>query len=85
MAESRTYVGPSYEGTVSLPDRTVAFTRGVPVEVTADEASLLASDPDWGGTETPAPPVAAPAPTPPAPDTPSDASKATAAGSEVPS
>lgn len=85
MAETRTYIGGSYEGTFTLPDRTIPFVRDVPVEVTSDEAVILDTDPDWGGTAPVSSPVAAPAPTPPAAGIPPVAPEATPAGSEVPS
>jgi hypothetical protein len=48
----RTYVGPLPRGTVTFPDdSTIAFERGVPVEVTPEQDHLLSRDPDWGGTE----------------------------------
>lgn len=44
----RTYVGPLPRGTVTFPDdTTVAFTRGVPVDLTTDQAKALSGDDDW--------------------------------------
>jgi len=43
---TRVYVGPIRSGKVQLPGRTLRFERGVPLEVTAEEAGLLVDD-DW--------------------------------------
>lgn len=41
-----TYSGFAPRGHVHLPTRVVPFTRGVPVEFTADEAAVLPAD-EW--------------------------------------
>lgn len=49
----RTYIGFAPRGEVVLPDRRVPFTRGTPVDFTADEAALLGDD--WVTTKKAAP------------------------------
>lgn len=46
MAE-RIYEGFAQRGRQTLPTRTIAFERGVPVEVDADEAAALDAAGDW--------------------------------------
>lgn len=44
----RTYTGPLPRGRQHFPDDThIDFTRGVAVEVTADQAKALSDEPDW--------------------------------------
>lgn len=45
-----TYSGFAPRGHVHLPGRVVPFTRGVPVEFTADEAAVLPAD-EWQPTK----------------------------------
>lgn len=64
MAE-RIYEGFAQRGRQTLPTRTVAFERGVPVEVDADEATVLDAAGDWSApkpkpTEPPKPKGSAP-------------------------
>lgn len=40
----RTYTGFAPRGEVHLPDRRVPFTRGTPVDFTAEEAELLGDE-----------------------------------------
>jgi len=56
----RIYEGFAQRGRQTLPTRTVAFERGVPVEVDADEAAVLDAAGDWS----------APKPKPPEPPKP---------------
>lgn len=44
---SRTYTGASPSGTVDLGTRTAAFTKGVPLEVSDDEAARLDRSGGW--------------------------------------
>lgn len=46
MAE-RIYIGFARRGWQTLPDRTIPFERGVPVEVTDDEAAVLDEAGGW--------------------------------------
>lgn len=50
----RIYTGPLRRGRVILPGRRLAFERGVPVEVTNDEAALLSPD-EWASPPAPKP------------------------------
>ena len=55
MAE-RIYEGFAQRGRQTLPTRTVAFERGVPVEVDADEAAVLDAAGDWSAPKPTKPP-----------------------------
>lgn len=61
--ESVTYTGPLGAGAVRLPSGgSVPFRRGVPVDMSAEDAQALAADPDWTAEPTTAAP-AEPTPT----------------------
>jgi len=49
------YVGDLRGGLLAMPERTVRFEAGVPLEVTDDEAAVVAG-PEWSTTD-PAPKV----------------------------
>jgi hypothetical protein len=52
----RIYEGFAQRGRQTLPTRTVAFERGVPVEVDADEATVLDAAGDWSAPKPTKPP-----------------------------
>jgi len=51
----RIYSGFASRGRQTLPTRSVAFERGVPVEVDADEAAVLDAASDWSAPKPPKP------------------------------
>jgi len=56
----RIYEGFAQRGRQTLPTRTVAFERGVPVEVDADEATVLDAAGDWSAPKPTKPKGSAP-------------------------
>lgn len=49
---TRTYTGFAPRGRQKLPARSVAFERGVPIEVDADEAAALDAEGGWEAPKT---------------------------------